>query len=289
VPVKRSQKNPHPVKIALLLLAVTAGLCPLRAQQGDPSAPPSVYSPFMGEKLGYSIDWNPPWYLFFVPEMHAGDAELYISGERDFQGKKVLEIKFEVHSSGMLSKLSGMEVHDELTFLADPETFCTLHVSKKIHEGKRKRQMDVEYLQTAGQLHIVEYDTSTDPPQLKKDKIKDNIPPCVRDPFSALYFLRRQPIKDGFTMTSVIGNDDTVKEVESRAEKLEKLNGTEGKIPAWRIKAIALMGGLFKSGGQFKVWLSADTRQVPLQFEVKVSLGRIFGRLNKIEVPDRQK
>jgi hypothetical protein len=181
-----------------------------------------------------------------------------------------------------------VEIHDELTFLTDPVTFCTLQVSKKVHEGKRKRQIDVEYMPETRQLHIVEYDTSTDPPKLRKDKIKDDIPPCVRDPFSALYFLRKQPIKDGFTMTSVIGNDDAIKDVESRVEKRETLDGTEGKIPAWRIKAIALLGGLFKNGGQFKVWLSADARQVPLQFEVKVSLGRIFGRLSKIEVRDRQ-
>jgi len=39
------------------------------------------------------------------------------------------------------------------------------------------------------------------------------------------------------------------------------------------------MGGLFKEGGQFRLWVSADQRKVPLQFEVKVSLGKVVGKL----------
>ena len=41
------------------------------------------------------------------------------------------------------------------------------------------------------------------------------------------------------------------------------------------------MGGLFKEGGQFKIWFSADEKKVPVQFEVKVKLGRVFGELKR--------
>ena len=87
-------------------------------------------------------------------------------------------------------KLSGMKIEDEFIFISEPETFCSLSVSQKIREGKRKRQIDVDYLRNTNQLHIREMDESVDPPKLKKDEIKDNIPPCVQDPFSALYFFR---------------------------------------------------------------------------------------------------
>ncbi|MEJ2246694.1 MAG: DUF3108 domain-containing protein, partial [Acidobacteriota bacterium] len=192
---------------------------------------------------------------------------------------KALKIVFKVHSSGMLAKLSGMKIEDEFTFLTEPETFCTLHVSKKVREGKRRRQIDVEYLRDTRQLHIREYDESVTPPELKKDDLKEDIPSCVQDPLSALYFLRRFPLNPDFKHKSVVGHDDVVKEIESRVEKLDALDATSGKVPAWRLKTVALMGGLFKEGGQFKIWLSADDRQVPLQFEVKVSLGRVLGKL----------
>jgi hypothetical protein len=261
--------------------AFILGPGPIQAQQSNTDPVTPGYSIPTGEKLVFSLDWDPPWYLFFFPNMHAGDAELQIAGETEFKGHKALKIIFKVRSSGMLSRLSGMKIEDEFVFLTDPETLCTLNVSKKVREGKRKRQIDVEYLQDTRQLHIVEYDESVNPPVLKKDSLKDDIPPCVQDPLSALYSLRKKTFHSDFEYTSVIGHDDVVKEIQSHVEKLEALDTTAGKIQAWRIRTVALMGGLFKKGGQFKIWLSAYDRKVPLQFEVKVSLGRVLGKLKE--------
>ena len=253
----------------------------LQAQRNNKDSSAPAYPVPVGERLVYSIDWDPPWYMFFLPNMHAGDAEVEIVGNTEYKDQKVLKIVFKVYSSGMLSKLSGMTIEDEFVFLSEPETLCTLKVSKKIREGKRKRQIDVEYLRETGQLYILEYDESVTPPELKKDNLKSNIPSCVQDPLSALYFMRQFPLHPDFKHKSIVGHDDVVKEIESRVEKLEALDTTAGKIPAWKIKVISLMGGLFKKGGQFKIWLSADDRQVPLQFEVKVSLGRVWGKLKE--------
>jgi len=62
-------------------------------------------------------------------------------------------------------------------------------------------------------------------------------------------------------------------------EKQEIIQTPSGKAAVWRINTAALMGGLFKEGGQFKIWLSEDAKKVPIQFEVKVRLGRILGKL----------
>jgi hypothetical protein len=261
--------------------AFILGPGPIQAQQSNTDPVTPGYSIPTGEKLVFSLDWDPPWYLFFFPNMHAGDAEVRLAGETEFKGRKALKIVFTVRSSGMLSKLSGMEIEDEFIFLSEPETLCTLNVSKKIREGKRKRQIDVEYLRDTRQLHIRELDESVTPPEIKKDTLKDDIPPCVHDPLSALYSMRRFPLNADSVITSVIGDNDVVKEIQSHVEKLEALDTTAGKIQAWRIRTVALMGGLFKKGGQFKIWLSADDRKVPLQFEVKVSLGRVLGKLKE--------
>ena len=42
-----------------------------------------------------------------------------------------------------------------------------LNVSKKVREGKRKRQIDVDYLPDTRQLHLRELDESVDPAVLK--------------------------------------------------------------------------------------------------------------------------
>ena len=259
------------------------------APQKDSDSVTPAYTIPLGERLVYSVDWDPPWYMFFLPNMHAGDIELQIIGETEYKGQRALKINFTLHSSGMLSKLSGIKIEDEFVFLSQPETFCTLQVSKKIREGKRKRQIDVEYLRDTRQLHIREYDESVAPPELKKDDIKADIPSCVRDPLSALYYLRRFSLHPGFKHRSLIGHDDVVKEIESRIEKLDSLDTTSGKIPAWKIKTVSLVGGLFKKGGEFKIWLSADERQIPLQFEVNVALGRVLGKLTEAGIEEPEK
>jgi hypothetical protein len=247
---------------------------------------PSIESgvPFpVGERLDYEIEWDPPWWFFLLPTMHAADAELQITDDGEFKGHKTYKIVFKAQSSGILASLSGMTIDDEFVFLSEPDTFCTYSVSKKIREGKRKRQIDVEYLRESRQLHIRELDESFSPPKIKKDTLKEDIPQCVQDPLSALYFLRGIPLRKDTVHTSVIGHDDVVKEVQSKVLKLEKVKTSEGEISAWKIDTVALLGGLFKKGGQFKIWLSADERQIPLQFEVKVKIGRVTGRIKKLE------
>lgn len=235
-----------------------------------------------GERLVYVVEWDPPWYFFFLPKMEAGEAELLIDREADLNGAKAVRIKFKARSSGALASLAGMKVDDEFVFLAEPETFCSLRVSKKIREGKRKRQVDVEYLRDTQQLRIRETDESVDPPVVKKDNVKDGIPACVRDPFSAIYLMRMSLLRAGYSSVFTIGNDDVIKDVTARVEKQDAVETPAGKFNAWRINTVALIGGLFKGGGQFKIWFSADGRKLPVQFEAKVSLGRAFGKLKSV-------
>jgi len=247
----------------------------------NPSAEVSFPVP-VGERLTYEIEWDPPWWFLLLPRMHAADAELQITGDAEFKGRQAYRIVFKAQSSGILASLSGMTIDDEFLFLSEPDTLCTLSASKKIREGKRKRQIDVEYLRDKGQLHILEIDESVVPAKIIKDTVKEDIPPCVQDPLSALYLLRRIPLHKDAIQTSIIGHDDVVKEVQSKVEKLETVKTSDGKIPAWKVNTVALMGGLFKKGGQFRIWLSADEKQIPLQFEVKVNIGRVFGKIKSI-------
>jgi hypothetical protein len=248
----------------------------LAMPQSGPPEPSSL--PFrMGEQLVYTIKWDPPWYLFFLPTMEAGEADLQLIGETEH--KKATKIVVKAHSSGSLAKMAGIKVEDEFVFFSEPGTFCTKTASQKIRESKRKRQIDIEYFPEDRKLRFREMDESVDPPKLRHDEIKNDIPSCVHDPFSALYFYRTLPLREGHSQTLMIGDNDKVKEVQCRVEKKETVEVPAGKFSAWKITTSSLMGGVFKEGGQFRIWLSADDKKTPLQFEVRVKLGRILGKL----------
>jgi hypothetical protein len=232
-----------------------------------------------GEQFSYTVKWDPPWYLFFLPSMEAGELDINLAGISKFNGKFVYKIIIHARSSGMLSKMAGMKVKDEFVYYTDPSTLCTQGASGKIQEGKRKRQLSLEYIAEERKLHFKEIDEAINPPKLKKDVTKFNIPACVQDPVSALYSYRKASLDIGQEQTFTIGNDDKIKEVRTHVESKALVNTPAGKFQCWKVRADALTGGLFKEGGQFIIWISADEQKIPVQFEAKVSLGRVLGVL----------
>ena len=268
----------HNMPVAVCILAGVIALASA-GQESANGAAEQAGAAFVGERLVYKVEWDPPWFLFFLPKMDAGEAVLHLTGETEYESKKALELRFTANSSGTLVKLANMRIEDEFVFLTEPGRYCTYRVSQKIREGKRKRQIDVQYLRDRRQLHIREIDEAEVPPKVKKDAIKDDIPECVHDPFSALYVFRQSDLQPGYARTLLMGNDDKVREIRAVVEKQEAIQTASGKTPAWRVSIAALMGGLFKEGGQFRIWFSADEKKVPLQFEVRVRIGRVLGTL----------
>lgn len=273
-----------------LLLCLLAALPIAETTSAPPHSGRSVplsAAPFLaGEKLVFRVDWNPPWYLFFLPSMEAGNVEVNLVGETQFQNKRALKITFTAHSSGTLVKLAGFKIDDYYEFLTDPETLCTFSAIKKERQGKRKRDIEVVYLPETRQLHIKDLDVAAAPPMIKRDRFIDEVPPCVQDVLSALYSLRLKEIGSGMRIRSLVGDNDRFKEVESRVGKRETLETPSGKYDTWRLETFSLMGGLFKEGGQFKLWLTADNRKMPVQFEARVNLGKVTGRLTQFSTTD---
>ena len=79
----RSQYSSALKITTLLLLLLACGSCVLRAESTSEPA-------FIGEKLIYQMEWDPPWYLFFLPNMEAGEIEVQTEGEVEFRNEKAL-------------------------------------------------------------------------------------------------------------------------------------------------------------------------------------------------------
>jgi hypothetical protein len=268
---------------ALCLLPSFPAITPPYQESAPQNGEIPASEPFkIGERLVYTVEWDPPWYLIFLPKMEAGKIELILSGETEYDGKKAIKLLFNAHSSGTLSKLAEVKVEDEFAFFEEPGTFCSFGASKKVREGKRKRRIDIEYLRGSRQLRFRDLDESVDPPRLHKDEIKDNIPECVQDPFSALYYFRMMKLQSGYVHKAILGHDNKIKEVACRVEKQENVNTPAGKFLAWKVDVVSLMGDLFKNGGQFKIWFSADERKLPVSFKIKVNWGSAIGKLEKM-------
>jgi len=279
------ERTPRSRIIAFVLLL---GFSALGATSGAsiPQDPAIVMAPAdrpfqPGEKMVFQIKWNPPWYLFFLPSMEAGTADISISGALDYENRKAVKIVFAARSSGTFARLAGFKIDHHYEIFADPEGFCSYAVSKREREKDKKRDIEIIYLKESRRLHIKETDVSVTPAVVKKDKYVEDVPECVQDYLAAIYFLRMKGIEPGSVIRSVVGENETVKDLEAHAEKRERVDTLTGRYDTWRVDIKALKGALFRGGGQFKVWMTANEQKVPVQFEVKTSVGKVTGKLLK--------
>jgi hypothetical protein len=278
----QGKKVPVRIRILAVFPAVLAIAVTLAAQVGkDP--PAAVTALAARERLVYRVEWNPPWYLFFLPPMEAGEATLSLSEDTSGKVQKRLKIVFTARSSGTLVKLTGMSIDDRFEFISDPVTFCTSSVKKQVREGKRLRDIEYSYFPESGKMHLREVNVAEKPNQVLRDQDYEGIPPCVKDLFSALYSLRHNRIETGSSTRMLVGDDNVVKEVEVRVIKKEKVSTPAGSFDAWQVDTIAVIGGLFKGSGQFRMWLSTDDRKMPVKFEAKIYIGKVTGQLKDMK------
>jgi len=119
--------------------------------------------------------------------------------------------------------------------------------------------------------------------------------PGVRDLFAAMLFVRSQPLRDGDHLRLTTFPDRNPYLVDLTVAGRDTLEIMDQKIRAIRftigIQTIETMGAnigrlaphkKFRSG---RVWMSDDSRRLPLKAEVDVFVGSVFAELAKINPP----
>jgi hypothetical protein len=267
-------------KIALLVLVLYASPhFPAAASNLRPAS--EVIPP--GETLVYEIRWDPPAWMFFLPTISAGELTIQFQHEARLEGKTVHQITARAISSGFFPKITGISVDDTFESIVDANQFCSLRMTKKLREGKRLRDIVLTFDGEHRTGHYLAHDAARTPPaELKNEEVK-NLPLCVQDILSGIYVTRLQELRSGQNFPLVVSDDGTVKQVEVRVKEKETVEAIAGRFSAWKVETVSVFGGLFKGGGTFLVWFSDDAHRVPVKFEAKVKVGRVFGTVKQIK------
>ena len=212
-------------------------------------APPASSFP-VGERLVYTVKWDPPWYLFFLPSMTAGEMVLELRGGEPFLGHEALQVRLDARSSGALARMARMKVEDEFRFYSEPEDLCALGSRSRIREGKRMRCLELDYLRGSGRLRFRETDEAVDPPVVKRDEVKEGIP--LRATLFRALRLRASPLGATYTRTFMVGYNNGPTEA-GPVRGRERVETPAGTFPAWKVDTEAMMGGLFKDGGGVQI------------------------------------
>jgi Protein of unknown function (DUF3108) len=244
--------------------------------------PPAEVIP-PGETLIYEIRWDPPAWMFFLPSISAGELTVHFQHAAETAGKAVHRISARAVSSGFFPKLTGVVVDDTFESVVDAGGFCSLRMTKKLREGKRRRDIVLTFDRERGTGHYLAHDAAKTPPaELKNQEVK-NLPSCVQDILSGIYVARLQELRSGLKFPLVLSDDGAIKQVEVRVKEKETVEAIAGRFSAWKLETVSVFGGLFRGGGTFLVWFSDDASRVPVKFEAKVKVGRVFGTVKQIK------
>ena len=226
-------------------------------------------SPEGSETFDFGIEWR----LF-----SAGTAKLKSTPEG---AKETVKWRSSLHleSAGVIAafyKLTDQyDVHLEDGYCATSSVFSA-------QEGKRNRETRVAYDRAKGRATYVEKD-------LTKNAIlhagQTDTPVCVSDVVGALYRLRTMKVEPGQTVRLAISDGKKAAQVRVDARDREEVETKLGKFKTVHYDVNIFNGVLFSRRAQVEVWLSDDTRRLPVQVRVHlpIVIGTITLQLEKEE------
>ncbi len=215
-----------------------------------------------GELLTYDVSW------FKV--VKAGTAMLEVKGEQFPDGREVLRFVVTTRTVGLIGRFYPLGDRVESVF--DPNTMQSLAYRFEAKRGKKTRRRVVTF-DHVGQKAAVSL--NKDPPKTVA------IPGGVLDSLSALYYLRT---RDDYAVDKPI-----IVEVfdggKNRSIEIRTLGREQVKTPAGEFEAITITAseGIFMSKGGITVWLSDDSRKVPVRIKSRLAIGSIVFTLREMK------
>ena len=208
-----------------------------------------------GETLKYNVSWSR-----FVT---AGTAVMEVQEETMQDGKRVLHFIASGHSTGLVGRV--YPVTDTALSVFDPSIMQSISYSLSEKYGKKERQRVVVFDHTQ---RTVVSKLNDDPPETI------DVPAQVQDVLSSLYYLRtRGDLESGRTIIIDVLDSDKNWSVEFQILGREKLKTPVGEFSTIKVRTYPKYNGVFLNKGEAFIWLTDDSKKVPVLIMTKLKVG----------------
>jgi len=218
-----------------------------------------------GETLTYDVSWS--------DIVSAGVAVMEIREKTLPEGEKVLAFIVTTRTVGIVRRF--YKVNDRLESVFDPEIMQSLTFSLDQSHGKRKKKrelvFDHEKNMVISRLNSEPTETFT-------------IPDGTQDALSSLYYLRtRSDFVVGKPIIVQVHDSGKTWAVEIHTLGKEKVTTPAGKFDTIKVRTFPKYEGVFMSKGEIFIWLTDDSRKLPVLMKSTLSIGAIVSTLTKME------
>jgi hypothetical protein len=250
--------------------APTAPTPPAPAKPTTASAAAPVTALQPGEAFTFRVGWG----------MFSGAGEIKVTADTPAAAPqpqtRVLTQTRTAGTIGFLYPFTG-----EATALFDPLDGRMLSAVAETKAGSKATKMSIVFDYPRAQASY------TDPIRPARSATLSLPAGRPLDLITVLIQARAWQLKAGESHDALVLFDKDFYPLKITAQKVEKISTPKGKRDAMLLVP-TLDGppkGMFAKGGAVKVWISADTDRLPLQFEVKVKVGTATATLTDYTPP----
>ncbi|MDP4199058.1 MAG: DUF3108 domain-containing protein [Bacteroidota bacterium] len=256
--------------MALIVLALAASVATVAAIEApDQSAvadqqfrswPNNAFT--VGERLSFDISYG------FIT---AGHAVMSIPAYRYVNGRKTYETRIEASSTSGFDWV--FKVRDRYETFMDVDGIFPWRFEQHVREGNYSK----------------DYDAFFDPVSETAETSDGNhykIPKYVHDIVSAFYYVRTLDLthsRRGDVIHLQNFYDGQTHPLDVRILGHQKVETDAGTFECAVVEPMVVQGGLFKSEGSIKIWLTDDDNHLPVKMTSKVIIGEITATLTKYE------
>ena len=206
-------------------------------------------TPFkVGESLKYSADFN---------LIRVGQAELNVIGLEKMNDLETYHVTFSANTSGLADQL--FKIRDQIDIWIDKKDFFTHRLIKNINEGNYTNKVDVKF---DYQKSIAKTGTKEVPINFK-----------ARDSFSMFYYLRTIPLKKNEIMSFSSFEGKRIVHYNLQMTGTEIVRTNLGTFNCKVIRPYREGKNLFKNQGDMQIWISDDSKRLPIKIQIKMKFG----------------
>lgn len=215
-------------------------------------------APWEGERLVFEISWF---------KLKGGTAVLEVSEGAEIEGRKVHQISAVTNSNSFVDKFHRVRDRVDSFVYADNLSSAGFKVHQE--EGKFRQDKEISF----------DYIKGTATYTVDKEISQYPIPFFIQDALSALYYLRTRELIIGKPVIIDVFEDRKLWQLEVQVLGRERISTPAGEFDTILVKPLLKYEGIFQRKGELYVWLTDDSRKMPVRMKSKIKIGSVFADL----------
>lgn len=220
-----------------------------------------------GEKLTYTVSWS--------KVFSAGTAVMEVKQELIGNGRDVYRFISTARTTGMVKKVYS--VHDVVQSLVDQRTFQSISYDLNSKHGSKKKERKIFF----------NHETGTATYRSGEDEHVVEIAANAQDALSSLYYVRCHPefiVGKSFVVDILDSGKNWAVEVHVLAR--ERIKTPVGEFDTIKVRTYPKFEGVFMHKGEIVMWLTDDSRRVPVLMKSTITIGSIVATLTEMKLGD---